>query len=162
RNVELLATTVDAATGAKTTSVLTNDVSFPFDLSGRLPMLKLLDGANHVTLQIRATDTGGNVTLSDPLDVTLVSDTIPPRLVSQRVPDGGGVGPAVKAMIFDFSKPLDPATVSASTFGVIGPGGKPVSPVSVSLHGDNREVEVTFGSLLALGQYQLQIDAAHV
>ena len=46
--------------------VVGNDVSFPFELSTALPTLAQ-NGSSVVTLQVRATDTGGNRTISAPL-----------------------------------------------------------------------------------------------
>ena len=51
--------------------VVRNDVSFPFeDFFARAP--KLFE--DPVTVQVRATDTGGNITLSEPFLLTPVSD----------------------------------------------------------------------------------------
>ena len=74
RNVELLVNGV----------VVRNDVSFPFDVTSIVP--RLPDGAtsDSLTLQVRATDTGGNRGFSDRVTVELVEDTVP-RCSSQAV-----------------------------------------------------------------------------
>jgi hypothetical protein len=161
RNVELLATITNPDTGVTNTMVLKNSVSFPFDLSAALPTLKILDGVSQVTLQIRATDTGGNVTLSPPMDVTLLPDTTGPRLISQSVPDGSARSTFPGSVTFNFSKPLDLNTVNNSTFFLVGPNGSQI-PVSVTQRNDGRTVEVAYNQALSLGQYQLEIDAANV
>jgi hypothetical protein len=161
RNVELVATSTDPITGAVNTFVLKNSVSFPFELSGELPRLKSLGGATHVTLQVRATDTGGNVALSSPMDVTLVADATAPTITDQSVRDGAIRTTDPGIVTFDFSKALDPNTVSNSTFFLVAPDGSKV-PVSVALHNQGRSVELAYNQALALGQYQLEVDATHI
>lgn len=68
RNVELLVNG----------QVVSNDVSFPFDLSAiALPTL-----GNSVTVQVRATDTGGNTSLSNLLTFDVVPDTFGPTVTT--------------------------------------------------------------------------------
>ena len=52
--------------------VVLKDLSYPYDLTAALP--KIADTGNQVVLQVRATDTGGNVTLSDPIVIDLLKD----------------------------------------------------------------------------------------
>ncbi len=66
--------------------VVRNDVSFPFDLTAIA--LGVDPNPLIVTVQARATDTGGNRTLSQPLTFNLVPDTIAPALVSANPADG--------------------------------------------------------------------------
>lgn len=68
RNVELL---IDGV-------VTQNAVSYPFNLLATAPVIQ--DGAavGEFQVQIRATDTGGNTTLSDALTIQIVPDTTPP------------------------------------------------------------------------------------
>lgn len=57
------------------------DISFPFDLATTLPTLA--SGSISITFQIRATDTGGNSTLTEPLDFEfeIIEDTAPPVVI---------------------------------------------------------------------------------
>ena len=70
RNVELLVNGV----------VVRNDVSFPFDFFAVAPAIS--PEATTFTLQVRATDTGGNVGLSEELTFELVADVFAPTIVS--------------------------------------------------------------------------------
>jgi hypothetical protein len=161
-NVELLATATDPKTGQTQRFVVKNSVSFPFDVSGVLPTIAALDGATQVTLQIAATDTGGNTTLSAPMVVTLVPDTTPPpKLLQQSLAEGENRTTDPGSVTFTFSKPLDPVTVSASTFFLVGSDGSKV-PVTVGLRDNGQTVELAYNQGLALGQYQLEVDAANV
>jgi hypothetical protein len=63
--------------------------------------------------------------------------------------------------VFQFSKPIDPTTVTAATFTLIGPDGNPVTPASIQQRFGDREVQVTYNQL-ALGQYQYQVEAPDV
>src|SRR5262249_44550220 len=101
--------------------VANNDVTYPWDLTVALPSIAA-NGSDQLTLQVRATDTGGNSTLSDLAQVQLAPDPIPPQLINKNISEGMVVGQSFRAFTFDFSEPLDPATVNASSFSLIGPG----------------------------------------
>src|SRR5262249_25345317 len=104
------------------------DGAYPFDLRAELPTIVANNGSPTVTLQARACDTGGNAGLSDLVTVDLVPDTQPPSLVDSNVTDGITVGFSFRTIRFNFSEPLDPNSVSASSFHLIGPGGVEVPP----------------------------------
>jgi hypothetical protein len=76
RNVELLVNG----------QVVSNDVSFPFDLSTIVPTLAA--GSSTVTFQVRATDTGGNSALSNAVTLNLVPDNVPPVVLTTNPLDG--------------------------------------------------------------------------
>lgn len=59
-----------------------NDTGYPFELGTSLPTIATNNGSTTVTLQVRATDTGGNFGLSAPIAVDLVADTFAPQLVA--------------------------------------------------------------------------------
>jgi hypothetical protein len=150
RNVEMLVNGV----------VANNSVSYPWDLSTILPSIAA-NGSDSVTLQLQATDTGGNVSLSSPILLQLVPDTAPPKLVSQNVTDGAVERSGFRAFIFDFSKPLDEATVTAATFSLLGPGSRPIAPQSIQFRHDDKEVQVTYAPL-ADGQYEYDMAANNI
>lgn len=66
--------------------VVGNDVSFPFEFSALAPYIG--DGPNTLTAQVRATDTGGNSSLSNELTFELSEDVFPP-VVSRTFPTEG-------------------------------------------------------------------------
>lgn len=59
--------------------VVATDVSFPFDLLVTPPLIS--SGTTSLTLQVRATDTGGNAAVSSPVTVDLIEDTQPPTVL---------------------------------------------------------------------------------
>ncbi len=149
RNVELLVNG----------RVVANAVSFPYNFTAALPSIAA-NGSNSVTLQLRATDTGGNIGLSSLLTIQLVPDTIPPTLLTSNIQDGSTHGSTLRAFDFQFSKSLDPATVTSTTFQLVGPNGA-VTPQSIQLRRNNATVQLTFPAL-GIGSYQLVIHAASV
>lgn len=66
--------------------VAISDVSYPWPGSVVLPTIK--DRDNTVSIRLRAVDTGGNVGLSDPIDLQLVRDTVAPAIVGSNTPYG--------------------------------------------------------------------------
>jgi hypothetical protein len=151
RNVELLVNG----------QVVQNDVSFPFDLSTYLPAIAT--AGTSVIVQLSATDTGGNTTITNPITINLVPDTTPPTIVQQNPPNGGTVGQEFRALTIDFSKSLDPITISAADFEVDGPSGTTVTAQDVELRLHNTEVQVTLpAGLLPAGEYTLVIHAAMI
>ncbi len=70
--------------------VVSNDVSYPFDLSAVLPTLAA-NGSDSVEISVRSTDTGGNVTLSAPISVQLIANTTAAVLIEQNVANGAAV-----------------------------------------------------------------------
>ncbi|HET6878560.1 MAG TPA: Ig-like domain-containing protein [Pirellulales bacterium] len=150
RNVELLING----------QVAVNDVSFPFDLSTFLPSIAA--AGNIVTIEVKATDTGGNMATTGPIALNLTHDTTPPAIISTSPAAGATRGQNFRTVIVDFSKPMDPATITASTIVVTGPGVS-LAPDNIQFRFNNTEVQLTFpAAALPLGSYQLVIHAASI
>ena len=140
--------------------VVSNEVSPPFNLSTTLPTIAKV-GTTPVTIQVSATDTGGNTSLSNTLSLQLVPDTSPPVLLSSSIVSGIAVRVLTfQSVTLEFSKPLDPTTVTADNFQLIGPGGA-VTPTNIQLRRNNATVVLTYPTL-SVGSYQFVIHAASV
>jgi membrane-associated phospholipid phosphatase/sugar lactone lactonase YvrE len=150
RNVELLVNG----------QVVENSVSAPYNLTATLPTLAQ-NGSAPVTIQVEAIDTGGNVGLSNTLTLELVTDTTPPQLVSSNIPDGAQVGTSFRAVILQFSKPLDESTVVPADFQLIAPGGTMLAPAGIQFRNSDRTVQLTLPRL-GPGTYQFVIDEASI
>ena len=148
RNVELL---VDGV-------IVRNEVTYPYDFTTTLPTI-VQTGAEAV-LQIRATDTGGNVRLSDPVVIELVPDNTAPTILQLDPVDDSTEPLSRRRVTIRFSEPLDRTTVTAANFELLGPAGV-VPPLSVSLRQQDTQVELYYAPL-AEGNYQLVIHAAAV
>ncbi len=149
RNVELLVNG----------QVMTNDVSFPFDLTAFAPAL-VGSLPEQLTIQVRATDTGGNSTLSAPFTAEVVEDTFAPLIDSMSPGEGTQRNRGLRRVELVFSEALAAATVTAETFRLLGPAGV-VVPLDLQLRGSDRVLQLTYDALPE-GQYQLLIDGATV
>ena len=148
RNVELLVNG----------QVVGNDVSFPFELSTVLPTLAQ-NGSSVVTLQVRATDTGGNRTISAPLVLDLQPDTTAPRITSITPVDGAVRGSEeFRAVRIGFSEAIDAATPSFANIQIIpvASPGAPVIPTNLQVQNEGRSIVLTFDELPS-GTYDLVI-----
>ena len=102
-------------------AVVRTELSYPYDLSTVLP--KIADAGAQVTLQLRATDTGGNVRLSIPIIIDLIPDLTPPTIDSIDPPDGTTQQVSRRQVNIQFSEPLDRTTTVAADFVLNGPAG---------------------------------------
>ncbi len=150
RNVELLVNG----------QIVRNDVSFPFDLSATVPVLPNGDSSASVTIEVRATDTGGNVTTSAPIILDVVPDTVAPTIAATNPNQGGKRGLAFRSLVVDFSESMDTATLTADSIQLIGPSGVLV-PFDIQTRRDDQSVQLTYQPLEP-GSYQLTIDKALV
>ncbi|MHA4866064.1 Ig-like domain-containing protein [Duganella sp. PWIR1] len=153
RNVELLVNG----------EVVSNDVSFPFDLFTQAPAISA--AGNTLTLQVRATDTGGNVAVSDVTTLTVVPDTFPPLLNAASVADGERRF-FVRSIDLSFDEPLDtgrldPAGVSllrAGADGQFGTADDTVIAVRLDSRAYGQSLSVIADTYLSPGEYRLRID----
>jgi hypothetical protein len=149
RNVELLVNG----------QVVLNDVSFPFNLSAIAPKITLQSSA--MTLQVRATDTGGNISLSNLITLNIVPDTTAPQILSIDPADGTSRGTGLQTVRIRFSKPIATATVTADNFNLLDGSGQRVRLANLQLQSDDRLVQLTFAPLPS-GSYQLVINSPGV
>jgi hypothetical protein len=136
--------------------VVASDISFPFDVSTLAPAIGSLVGGPNANLQVRATDTGGNTTVSAPAQITLVPDTFPPSLLSQDPPDGARRTEAFRTVTLTFSEPIAASTVTGQAIHLVGPGGE-IVPLSIDLRAGNQQARVTYPAL-AVGNYTFSVD----
>jgi hypothetical protein len=157
RNVELLVNG----------QVVRNDVSFPFDFSA----IALSDDpeATVTTVQVRATDTGGNVALSNTLTIDLVPDTFPPTIVSVEPANGATLPLGHRTVRVRFSESIDQAGVTSGNFTIVEAGADtvfgtgddvPVPVTNIQLRSDDTLVQLTTDALdVGFYQFGIQRDA---
>jgi hypothetical protein len=139
-------------------TVVRTELSYPYDLTTVLPTRA--QSGNQAVLQVRATDTGGNSTLSDPIVIDLVADTTAPA-ISTIDPANGSTQPISRRKVtLTFSEALDPATVVPANFVLQGPSG-PITPISIDLRQRNTQVQILYPPL-AQGAYTFVTRAALV
>jgi hypothetical protein len=115
--------------------VVTNDVSFPWDLSVITPNISL--GKNTVDIQVRTTDTGGNTAISNLLTLNLVADTTAP-IVLGTTPTEGGRAKYVPSIAIKFNEAINPTKLNLAGItltnlgvnGILGGGDDLVTSVS--------------------------------
>jgi hypothetical protein len=146
RNVELLVNG----------QVVRNDVSFPFDLSAIVPILPDGQTSDTLIIQVRATDSGGNVGLSDSVSLQIVADTFAPTISNLNPPDGSKRGQAFRTVVIDFSEAMDTTSLSSGSIQLVGPNGV-VVPSNTQFRNNDRTVQFTYPAL-SLGGYQVVID----
>jgi hypothetical protein len=135
--------------------VVRNDVSFPFELSVVAP--KITPQSHTLTVQIRATDTGGNATLSNTLTFDVVRDTSPPT-VAATVPAASGTGIQTQAISVYLSKDIDVSQLNLRGLRVSNIGtGTEVSLSSVQVISDRRFTFFTQTPLVS-GMFRVTID----
>ncbi|MCC7082795.1 MAG: phosphatase PAP2 family protein, partial [Burkholderiales bacterium] len=149
---------VDALIGGRPVA---GDLSFPFDLAVALPTLAA-NGASALTMQVRATDTGGNIGLAAPIEIDLVPDRFAPSLIASNVADGSSKGRTFRAVTLTFSEPMATASLSASTIELIAPDDSVIAPLNIQFRQQGREVQLTYDTLPQLGDYQLRLLAASI
>ncbi len=162
RDIELSANLADDVQ-VRQVEVLVNgvvqsvDAGFPFDLGVRVPTIAGNGGSDTLTVQLRVTDMGGNIGLSELVTVELIPDTIAPALVRSNLSDGQVIGQSFRSFTFLFDEALDPASISIDSFRIVpDDGGAAVAPIAFQLRDGNRAVRVTFDTIEA-GDYRLDI-----
>ena len=144
--------------------VVADKVSLPFDFTATVPAIAT--AGTTLTIQVRATDTGGNTTLSNVLTYSVIPDTIPPQVVGTTPTSGSSVffTPSIDVR---FDKALDPAVLNASGVslvflgadGVVGGGDDvTVSIASIGLHTLGHRLSIYPTTVLDTGKYQLSLD----
>lgn len=153
RSVELL---IDGA-------VILSRVTYPWDLNIQLPTIEDNGGVDAVSVEIRATDTGGNATTSAPIDIQLISNTTPFEIVDITPDDGADVLFGESVITVSLSKPVELTSVNTSTFTLMDMLGQTVAPSAIQTRDDGREVQLTFApGVLVADSYTLTIDAENV
>ncbi|MEJ0018377.1 MAG: Ig-like domain-containing protein [Acetobacteraceae bacterium] len=99
--------------------VVADDPAFPFDFSVQVPTLAA--GGSTMTVQIRATDTGGNATLSNVLTFNVSPDTFPPTVSSVSIAQGDSRF-FVHSVEVAFSERLDASLLNASGITLVNVG----------------------------------------
>jgi hypothetical protein len=139
--------------------VVRNDVSFPFDFVAIAP--NVTPESSTFTIQVRATDTGGNTALSDVLIFDLVRDTVPPTIVGIEPPTNATQVEPLTAVRVRFSKSMAAATLNSATIRLRDTAGNFFTPTTFQLRNDDRFAQLTFAPL-TLGSYEIVIAAAGI
>ena len=144
------------------------DGSFPFSFF--VDVQTLASGATTLTLEVTATDTGGNESTVI-REFAIVRDTVAPSLLSVLPADDKIQFNSIQALRATFSEPLDLTTLSASSIHVVEAGADghlgtsddvvmPLSSFDFRLSVNLLTVTPTVP--LGPGNYELQLDRAEI
>jgi|GEM_PF-187621 len=155
RNVELLVNG----------QVVFNDIAFPFELFAQVPTIAV--GGSAVNIQVRATDTGGNVALSNLVMLDVVPDTFAPVVSSVSVEDGARRF-FVRSIDLVFDEPIDTTRLNTSGVsllragndGLFGTADDVSVPVTLDSRAFGQRVSVLIDGLLPPGEYQFTLDSS--
>jgi methionine-rich copper-binding protein CopC len=154
RNVELL---VDG-------QVITNDVSFPWDLSVIAPLIN--PNKNTFDIQVRTTDTGGNTAISNRLTLDLLADRFAPTVLS-FTPLAGSRSRSNPTITVKFNEAVDSTKLNATGItltnfgvdGILGNNDDIIIPLSsIQTRNFDKTLVLQPNGELATGNYQLRID----
>ncbi len=147
--------------------VVSSDLSFPFDFFAQVP--SIASGGNRLTVQVRATDTGGNVSLSNLVGLDVVPDTFAPVLQSVSVAEGDRRF-FVRSIDLVFDEPLDSSRLTGSAVtlvragadGSFGTADDVAVPVTINKRAFGQSFSILPGGLLPPGEYELRVAAAGI
>ncbi len=139
---------------------IATDGNFPFEHRFMAP--PLTPGKTFFTLLGRASDTGGNATLSEELVINLTPDVTPPRVLRTVPANATFLGQANTLEAY-FNEPINANTPNSSTFRLISAGpdniigtgdDAAVSGGSISSRDNPNVAALTFATDLPLGVYR--------
>jgi hypothetical protein len=135
-------------------------VSFPFNLNALAPRIQ--GGKSSFSLQIRATDTGGNTTLTTPITIDLLPDITAPTIVKTDPAEGDLKPRGFRSLQVTFSEAVATDDANAANFQVFDQNDNLVAIESVGLRGDDKVVQINCADLDS-GSYRLVIhrEAVH-
>jgi hypothetical protein len=133
--------------------VVQRSVSFPLNLTAVAPQRAQ---QTNVVIQVRATDTGGNVTLSAPVTASVVFDSVPPVLLQSDPAEGETKGRGLRLARLLFSKPMAASASNIENYVLKRANGESLPIRSGVLRDADRTVELNFDRLEA-GRYRLTL-----
>ena len=145
--------------------VVHTDLAAPWSLLVTPPLVSA--AGSQLTVQIRASDTGGNRTLSNLLSFGVIADTIAPLLVA-TTPDSAARVVIVPVIDLFFDEALDPDLLDKAGVALVNLGGDgllgtaddvSLAISSLSLRAAGRILSVVPASSLAPGPHRLTVDS---
>ena len=142
--------------------IASTDGNYPFDFSSVTPLIS--PEVSSFSIYAVATDTGGNMTTSEELEITLVPDITPPR-VKAVIPKNAAFTGKVSVVIGVMNEPINVDTLTPETFFVTDAGPDKLfgtdddRPVIGELSFDETTNRISWVSPidLPIGLYQLSV-----
>ena len=140
--------------------VIQSSRSVPFNLEGFAPNIS--GAGSSFTVQVRATDTGGNVGISPPTVIQLLRDTTPPLLLMTDPAESEAKLRGLDSIRLFFSEPLASASLTPANIEIIHESGQVFHPSAFVLRDFNQEVDLKTAPLDLPGAYRLILHAATI
>lgn len=134
--------------------VVRNEVSFPFDLS--TIALTNDPAVDVLNLQVQATDTGGNIALSNVLTYELVPDTFAPVIELITPEDDQIDAQGLRRITVAFNEALNVDTINETTFQLLDAGGTIITSQNIQIRNNDQVAQFTYDPL-EIGDYQFVI-----
>ncbi len=127
--------------------LLQKDGSYPFEIRVTAP------ATTTITLQAKATDTGGKFAWSDVQTRTATADAIPPEVLAVAPGRDERVDQTELAVQAGFSEAMDPASLTPSSFQLLDSDGQPVAGGAVSYDSAGMTATLAFATPPGSGVY---------
>ncbi len=127
--------------------LLRTDGSFPFEIRVTAPATET------ITLQAKATDTGGKFAWTQVQTRTAAADAIQPEVLAFAPAWDERIAQDDLNVQATFSEAMDPASMNASTFQLLDANGQPVSGGAVSYDGATKTASLSFAAPPPAGVY---------
>ena len=137
------------------------DLSFPFDLTGFLPTLEQGESSKTVQFQARATDTGGNQSLSAAVEIEIVTDDVPPSVVLISPPDQAELAAGFTQVRIQFSEAVTDDSLQTAVYELRDSVGNLIVPAGAISSGDQTEIALTY-ALVQSGEYTISFSESQV
>jgi Zn/Cd-binding protein ZinT len=148
RSVELLVDGVPFA----------SDITFPYELT--TPGISATAG-NRLSTQIRVTDGGGNSTVSDPIIVDLVPDTVAPSILLQDPEPNSERSRLQRQFRITFDEPMNVNTLTTDNFQMFDPAGNLIEPELIQVGFNDTSVTLSYPEMVE-GSHQFRINEAMI
>ena len=130
-----------------------SDITFPYELT--TPAVSSV-GLDQLTAQIRVVDGGGNITLSNPIDIDIVPDTVAPAILSMDPEDGSERSRLQRQFRITFDEPMNPNSLNTNTIQIFDPNGNLVEPNLIEIGFNDTSVTMAYPELQE-GTHELRL-----
>ncbi|WP_342190377.1 Ig-like domain-containing protein [Stieleria varia] len=138
--------------------VVARSVAVPFDLQAQAGVLADGETDRLINLQVRAVDTGGNETLTSPLEFQLIADTDAPSVTFVTPPDSSVRLEGYTTLVIGFSEPVQIDALPADAIRLVAASdSRTISPQRYYNRLNGREVLAIFEPL-EIDDYELVVD----
>jgi len=136
--------------------VTETDLSYPYDFAVIAPAL--VTGQTSIDIQVRATDTGGNSSTSDPIRLSIIEDITPPEI--HRITPVGATLLGTQSVTVSLNEPIDTSRITFSAVDVIDRNDTDISlqPIGFSSLSDDRIIIFRMSQPFELGEYKVRLN----